>query len=95
MSSASSSQATVPPVIAPLSLGKNLAVTFPANLLYSACQWGILVVLTKVGSKELVGLFVLALALTAPVFVCASLKLREIQATDLTGQFRFGDYLGL
>ncbi|MBO51483.1 MAG: polysaccharide biosynthesis protein [Planctomycetaceae bacterium] len=95
MSSASSSQATVPPVIAPLSLGKNLAVTFPANLLYSACQWGILVVLTKVGSKELVGLFVLALALTAPVFVCASLKLREIQATDLSGQFRFGDYLGL
>jgi len=95
MSSASSSQPTVPPVIPPLSLRKNLAVTFPANLLYSACQWGILVVLTKVGSKELVGLFVLALALTAPVFVCASLKLREIQATDLTGQFRFGDYLGL
>ncbi len=98
MSSASEapSPATpVTPVVRPLSLRRNFAWILPANLAYAACQWGILVVLAKAGSKELVGLFVLAMALTAPVFVCASLKLREIQATDRTGQFRFGDYLGL
>ena len=85
----------VTPVVRPLSLRQNFAWTLPANLAYAACQWGILVVLAKVGSPELVGLFVLAMALTAPVFVCASLKLREIQATDQSGQFRFGDYLGM
>ncbi len=78
-----------------MSLGKNFAFTLPANLLYAVCQWGILVVLAKVGTTELVGMFVLAMTLTSPVFVCASLKLREIQATDTTGRFRFADFLGL
>lgn len=95
MSSASNSPASASPVIRPLSLGENFAWTLPANLLFAACQWGILVVLAKVGSQELVGLFVLAMALTAPVFVCTSLKLREIQATDTGGQFEFSHYLGL
>ncbi|GIS58763.1 MAG: hypothetical protein CM1200mP2_09880 [Planctomycetaceae bacterium] len=59
----------VTPVVRPLSLRQNFAWTLPANLAYAACQWGILVVLAKVGSPELGGLFVLAMALTAPVFV--------------------------
>lgn len=95
MSSAPNSSTTAPAVIQPLSLGKNFAFTLPANFLYAVCQWGILVVLAKVGTTELVGMFVLAMTLTSPVFVCASLKLREIQATDTTGRFRFADFLGL
>ncbi|MBQ18770.1 MAG: polysaccharide biosynthesis protein [Planctomycetaceae bacterium] len=98
MSSASEFPSSTAPgrsIVRPLSLRQNFAWTLPANLAYAVCQWGILVVLAKVGSRELVGLFVLAMALTSPIFVSASLKLREIQATDQTGQFRFGDYLGL
>jgi len=76
-------------------LRENFAWTLPANLTYAACQWGILVVLAQVGSTGLVGLYVLGLSITAPIFVCASLQLRAIQATDTNAQFSFGDYLGL
>ena len=52
-------------------------------------------VLAKVGSSELVGLYVLGLSITAPVFVCASLQLRAIQATDAQSEYGFADYLAL
>ena len=101
MSSASEFSSSIPPVtsvspvIRPLSLRENFAWTLPANLVYAACQWGILVVLAQVGGKPLVGLYVLAASITVPVFVCHSLQLRALQATDTNGEFRFGDYLGL
>ncbi len=83
------------PAIRRLSLRENFAWTLPANLTYAACQWGILLVLARIGSTGLVGLYVLGLSITAPVFVCASFQLRAIQATDTHGDFSFGDYLGL
>ena len=101
MSSASELSSPIPPVaplteaIRPLSLRENFAWTLPANLAYAACQWGILVVLARLGSTGLVGFYVLGLSITAPIFVCASLQLRAIQATDTRGEFSFGDYLGL
>jgi O-antigen/teichoic acid export membrane protein len=101
MSSASELSSPIPPVtplaraIRPLSLRENFAWTLPANMAYAACQWGLLVVLAKVGSTGLVGLYVLAMSVTVPIFVCASLQLRAIQATDTVGDFAFGDYLGL
>jgi O-antigen/teichoic acid export membrane protein len=85
----------VTPAIRPLSLRENFAWTLPANLAYAACQWGILVVLAQVGGKPLVGQYILAMSITVPIFVCLSLQLRAIQATDSRGEFSFGDYLGL
>ena len=64
-------------------------------MFYAACQWGMLVVLAKLGSPEMVGRFALALAVTAPVFMFTSLQLRAVQATDRSHQFAFADYLGL
>ena len=65
------------------------------NAVYAACQWGMLVVLAKLGSPEMVGEFTLGLAITAPIFMFSNLQLRHIQATDAKQQYVFSDYFGL
>lgn len=79
----------------PLSLRKNLSWTFAGNIAYAFCQWGMLVVLAKLGSPEQVGQFALGLAVTAPVVLFANLGLRPVQATDARLRYAFSDYLGL
>jgi O-antigen/teichoic acid export membrane protein len=79
----------------PLTLRRNFSWTFTGNLIYAACQWGMLVVLAKLGSPEMVGQFTLGLAVTAPVIMFTNLQLRGIQATDAKGEYLFSDYLGL
>lgn len=81
--------------IKPLTLRRNFSWTFTGNLVYAASQWGMLVVLAKFGSPEMVGQFTLGLAVTAPVIMLTNLQLRGIQATDAKGDYVFSDYLGL
>jgi len=81
--------------IKPISLRRNFSWTFVGNIVYAASQWGMLVVLAKLGSPEKVGQFTLGLAVTAPVFMLTNLQLRAIQATDAKNEYFFGDYLGL
>lgn len=78
-----------------LSLRKNFSWTFVGNVVYAACQWGILVVLAKLGTPEMVGQFALGLAVTAPVMMFSMLQLRGVQATDAKREYQFGDYLAL
>ncbi|PMB46990.1 polysaccharide biosynthesis protein [Fischerella thermalis CCMEE 5201] len=79
----------------PLTLRRNFSWTFIGNAVYAACQWGMLVVLAKLGSPEMVGQFTLGLAVTAPIIMFTNLHLRSLQATDAKQQFLFNDYLGL
>jgi O-antigen/teichoic acid export membrane protein len=78
-----------------LSLQQNISWTLIGNLTYAACQWGIIVVLTKLASPEVVGQFTLGLAISTPIIVFANLQLRAIQSTDVQKKFLFGDYLRL
>ena len=78
-----------------LSLKANFSWTLAGNVAYAASQWAMLVVLAKLGTAEKVGQFVLGLAVTAPVMLFSSLKLRSVQATDARGDFHFGDYFAL
>ncbi len=78
-----------------LSLRVNFSWTFVGNIIYAACQWGMLIVLARLGSPEMVGQFALGLAVTAPLFMFSNLQLRGVQATDARQDYRFGDYLGL
>ncbi|BAY07117.1 oligosaccharide flippase family protein [Calothrix sp. NIES-2098] len=78
-----------------LTLRRNFSWTFVGNAVYAACQWGMLMVLAKLGSPEMVGQFTLGLAITAPVFMFTNLDLRHVQATDAKSQYLFSDYLGL
>lgn len=78
-----------------LSLRANFSWTFAGNVVFAASQWGMLVVLTKLGSPEMVGQFALGLAITVPIMSFATLKTRLVQATDAKREYEFGDYFGL
>jgi O-antigen/teichoic acid export membrane protein len=77
-----------------LSLTRNFSWTLAANLVYSGCQWAILVVIAKMGTVTMVGEFAFALALVSPVVLFANQALRALLATDAQKEFRFADYLG-
>jgi O-antigen/teichoic acid export membrane protein len=81
--------------LVPLSVRANVAWNVVGSVVYAACQWGMLVVLAKLGSPETVGLFALGLAVTAPVIMFTNLHLMALQRTDTAQQFAFGDYFGL
>src|ERR1700722_789398 len=77
------------------SLRTNFSWTLAGNLVYAGCQWGMLVVLAKLGSPQLVGQFALGLAVTAPVIMLSNLQLRGVLATDAREEHTFSDYLEL
>lgn len=79
----------------PLSLRKNFVWTFAGNSIYAASQWGILVVIAKLGTSEMVGQFSLGLAITAPIIIFFNLQLRSVQATDAQDKYQFADYFAL
>lgn len=82
--------------IAPgVSLRRNFIWNLAGNVVYAACQWGILVVLAKLTSPEMVGRFALGLAITAPIIMLSQLQLRGVLATDTMDEYAFGHYLGL
>ena len=63
------------------------------NVLYSACSWGIVVALAKLGSPERVGEYAFGLAVSTPIVLFANLQLRGLLVSDVKGQFNFGQYL--
>ena len=77
------------------SLWLSFSWTIVGNVVYMGTQWGILVLLARLGNPEAVGQFSLGLAIAAPIMLFASLSLRAVQATDARVQFQFQDYAGL
>ena len=80
---------------APLSVRSNFVWSLIGNVLYAFCQWGVLIVLAKLCSPETVGVYVLGITVTSPIFLFAGMQLRRLQATDANEDFQFGHYLGL
>lgn len=77
------------------SFRENFSWTFVGNVVFSACNWGVLCVLAKLGTPEMVGGYALAVAVSSPIVLLFGLRLRLVQATDARGQYEFGTYLGL
>ncbi len=65
-----------------LNLRTNFSWTLAGNVIYGASQFGILVLLARLGTPEIVGKFALGLAIGAPVYMFTNLQLRAVQATD-------------
>lgn len=78
-----------------LSLRANFSWTFVGNAVNAAAWFLMTTVLAKLGSPEHVGQFALGLATTAPIFMFATLRLRDVQATDTKREYLFGDYFAL
>ncbi|MGJ5816564.1 lipopolysaccharide biosynthesis protein [Paludibaculum fermentans] len=74
------------------SLRLNFAWTAAGNGVYSACQWGMVAVLARTSSPELVGRYALGMAVSAPILLLAQMNLRALLATDVRGEHRFSDY---
>ena len=79
----------------PPSLRRNFTWTFLGNAVFAASQWGILVVLTKLGSAAEVGRLSLAATVATPLVVFANLQLRAVFVSDASGRFPFRDYLSV
>lgn len=77
-----------------LSLRANFKWTFAANIVNTACQCGIVVVLGKLGGEKILGLFTLGFAITTPILAAATLQLRQVQVTDARNEYEFKHYFG-
>lgn len=78
-----------------LSLRRNVSWTVLGNIIYAACQWGIVAALAKIGDAEMVGQFAFGLAIATPIAVFFRFQLRGVQATDANGAYDFAEYLTL
>jgi O-antigen/teichoic acid export membrane protein len=79
----------------PLSLRRNFSWSLVSNVVYAGCQWGMLLVITRLGSPEMLGQFALALAVTTPVLAFGNLKTRGVQASDARREYHFREYFWL
>lgn len=86
------------------SIRRNFSWVLVGNLVFSACNWSLMIVLAKLthrfgepGSSATynVGLYSMGVAVTQPVFSLAALQLRAVLAVDSKEQHRFGIYFGL
>ncbi len=78
-----------------LSLRSNFAWTFAGNVLLSASQWAVLSLIAKLGDREMLGRYALAVAVATPVVMLSHLNLRAVLATDTEYRHSFGDYLAV
>lgn len=79
----------------PRSLRKNIGFALYGNLGYTLSQFVMLTCVIHMTSTTTVGQYAYALALTAPVFLLAGLKLRHVQVTDARNENRPGEYVAL
>jgi O-antigen/teichoic acid export membrane protein len=66
-----------------------------SNIVYSGCQWAIVVLLAKIGAPQALGYFGLAAAVANPVVMLSGMALRSYQATDVLRRYAFTDFLNL
>jgi len=76
------------------SVRQNFAWSLLGFVTFAASQWGILVVLAKLGSVEMVGEYGYGTAVTGPVFMLANMYLATVLATDSRGENDFASYCG-
>lgn len=76
-------------------LPRSIVAVLVGNGAYAASQFAMLVVLARLTDSSEVGRYALALAVTAPLFLFAGLKLRQVQVTDVHGANTPGQFLAL
>ena len=77
------------------SLKINFIWAFLGNGFAAFCMWLLLVILTKFGEPENVGLYALASAVGLPISMFFSLRLQIVQITDAKREYDFGHYFAV
>lgn len=75
-----------------ISMKRNIASMTLGNGLFSAAQWGILMVLAHLSGPTDVGYYSYALALVGTIMIASQLALRNVYVTDAAGQYPFPYY---
>jgi O-antigen/teichoic acid export membrane protein len=78
-----------------LSVKANSLWFLAGNVAYTLAQWGMVVLVARLGTVQSVGIFALAFAVCAPVVMLANLRLRFVQASDVRHENAFAEYLAL
>lgn len=78
-----------------LSIQSNFSWQLAGNVVLAISQWGILVVLAKIGNPHMIGQFTFGLAVTAPVIFFTNMSLSKVLSTDTSHMYEFRDYFGL
>jgi len=78
-----------------LSLKKNFVWAFAGNVTSAFCMSLLLILLTKLGTAEIVGVFAIAQAVGMPISTLLGLRLQMAQVTDARNKFGFADYYSL
>jgi O-antigen/teichoic acid export membrane protein len=79
----------------PLSLRKNFSWAFFGNSVFYLCQFGILVILAKFGSPQMLGTYSYAVAIAVPLTLFGKLQLQAVFITDAKNEYLFADYLAV
>jgi len=74
---------------------RNLVSTVAGNIVFSASQFLITVVLARMGNISMVGQYALGLACSVPIFAFTGLQMRAVEATDCSERFQFAEYLNV
>ena len=75
------------------SLGRDFSWALSSNIIYSACQWGLVIEIAKLGTPADVGAYALGLAITSPILIFASFQARNLVASDAHNEYNFNEYL--
>lgn len=72
-----------------LDLKSNFIWVLVGNIVFGLSQFLVISLISKFGTIEMVGVYTLALGITAPVFLLLNFNLRSIQATDQKNEYSF------
>jgi O-antigen/teichoic acid export membrane protein len=75
------------------SLKINFCWTLLGNGIYAVSQWGVLIALAKLGNPEMLGTYILGVAICTPIFMLFNLKLAAIQVTDARNEHTYAQYV--
>jgi O-antigen/teichoic acid export membrane protein len=74
-------------------LAKNMSYMSVGTLIYAGCQWGMLILLAKLGSQEMVGQYTFAFSVTAPIIMFSNMQLRQVYISDRSQSHDYTQYL--
>jgi O-antigen/teichoic acid export membrane protein len=75
-----------------LNLKRNAAWAFFGQAVFSALQWGGLVILGRLAGPEELGRYALAVAVVTPIMLFGGLQMRQLQVVDAAQRYSFQDY---
>src|SRR5579862_2510403 len=63
------------------------------NGVYALCQWLLVIIIARIGTSEMLGLFSLGMAVSAPIILLTNFQLRSLVASDVRDEATFGCYI--